>query len=329
MSCDGSGPGQLEHPTRPDPAARKSNSNQLAGRTWRSRHGVLTVRRPRHAASREAGRLDRQAARVLALDCASRGVAQPGRAPPFGVTEVTGSNPATPTKTLAVRRARPIRPGAPPSAQVPRSITDTSPRFASRKGKPSARTGRKATGLATTSQPGCRRNAQGLRVDRTADPNPLTHREAYSVFRSTALRKGPGLAIVLALARAARARRPRRRGLRRRAPRTAAPTPTSSRRARTSSSSATPCCACTTASAPATGCRGCARTRCSAAPPSATRTTWSASASSTTRRPPARRWSSASAAPATRSAPAAGRWARTSRGARAASPPPRRSTAAG
>ena len=71
---------------RPDQVRmqRKSNSNQLAGRTWRSR--PRRARRPgvRHAAAREARGLDGQAARVLALDCAFRGVAQPGSAPPLG-----------------------------------------------------------------------------------------------------------------------------------------------------------------------------------------------------------------------------------------------------
>ena len=50
--------------------------------------------------------------------------------------------------------------------------------------------------------------------------------------------------------------------------------------------------------------------------------------SSTTPRRAARRWSTASAAPATRAAPAAGRSARTSPGARAGSRPRRRSSAA-
>ena len=144
---------------------RKSNSNQLTGRTWRSRYGVLTVGRPRHPAACEAAGLDGQAARVLALDCASRGVAQPGRALAFGAREATGSNPVTPTKT-AHRVPAPMRPGALSERSSPalhnRILLR---RFASRKGKPSARTGRKATGLAATSQPGCRRNAQGLRVE--------------------------------------------------------------------------------------------------------------------------------------------------------------------
>ena len=106
------------------------------------------------------------------------------------------------------------------------------------------------------------------------------------MFRSTALRKGPGLAIVLALVCAARARR-RAGAAGGQASQDAARTPTSCRRAPTSSSSAPRCSACTTRSAPATACRGCARTRSCAAPPSATRTTWSASASSTTPRRPA------------------------------------------
>ena len=59
---------------------RKSNSNQLARRSWRSVHGVLDRPRLRHAPPREVGWLDGPAPGVLALDCAFRGVAQPGRA---------------------------------------------------------------------------------------------------------------------------------------------------------------------------------------------------------------------------------------------------------
>ena len=59
---------------------RKSNSNQLKARTWRSRHGVLAVTVNDTLLRAELDGLDGQASRVLALDCAVRGVAQPGRA---------------------------------------------------------------------------------------------------------------------------------------------------------------------------------------------------------------------------------------------------------
>ena len=63
---------------------RKSNSNQLAGRTWRSVARCAYRASVRHAAPREAAGLAGQAPRVLALDWAFRGVAQPGRARRLG-----------------------------------------------------------------------------------------------------------------------------------------------------------------------------------------------------------------------------------------------------
>ena len=76
---------------------RKSNSGRLSGRTWRSKHGVLTVRAHdtalRHRLQAWIDRTQDGWIDSLYL----RGVAQPGRAPRLGRGGFGGSNPPTPT----------------------------------------------------------------------------------------------------------------------------------------------------------------------------------------------------------------------------------------
>ena len=88
--------GQLEFSPEQIRLQRKSNSGRLAGRKWRSPHGVLTVTTGDTIfRARLQGWMDR--CRESWLDSiTSRGVAQPGRAPVLGTGGFAGSNPATP-----------------------------------------------------------------------------------------------------------------------------------------------------------------------------------------------------------------------------------------
>jgi hypothetical protein len=86
-----------------DPAAirlqRKSNSNALTGRTWRSAYGVLTVTsNDTYLRARLQAWIDRIRKQWLDSPC-ERGVAQPGQSARFGSGRHAGSNPATPTSS--------------------------------------------------------------------------------------------------------------------------------------------------------------------------------------------------------------------------------------
>jgi hypothetical protein len=63
---------------------RKSNSNQLTGRTWRSEHGVLAVTVNDTLLRARIGAWIGQPQGELAVDSALRGVAQPGGAHDLG-----------------------------------------------------------------------------------------------------------------------------------------------------------------------------------------------------------------------------------------------------